>query len=87
MKLAVPMAVAWYLQKRSLPPSLKYTLACLCIIFCRLFDRQTARFGHQHLGLRCRFFCAAVGGIVVALGALGGVCDVRRSAADLAVRA
>lgn len=32
MKLAVPMAVAWYLQKRSLPPSLKYTLACLCII-------------------------------------------------------
>ena len=33
MKLAVPMAVAWYLQKRSLPPSPKYTLACLCIIF------------------------------------------------------
>lgn len=32
MKLAVPMAVAWYLQKRSLPPSLKYTLVCLCII-------------------------------------------------------
>ena len=32
MKLAVPMAVAWYLQKRSLPPSMKYTLACLCII-------------------------------------------------------
>ncbi len=32
MKLAVPMAVAWYLQKRSLPPSLKYTAACLVIM-------------------------------------------------------
>ena len=32
MKLAVPMAVAWYLQKRSLPPTLKYTAACLLII-------------------------------------------------------
>jgi rod shape determining protein RodA len=32
MKLAVPMAVAWYLQKRSLPPSLKYTTACLVIM-------------------------------------------------------
>ena len=32
MKLAVPMAVAWYLQKRRLPPSMKYTVACLCII-------------------------------------------------------
>ena len=26
------MAVAWYLQKRRLPPSMKYTVACLCII-------------------------------------------------------
>ena len=32
MKLAVPMAVAWYLQKRSLPPSMKYTSVCLCIV-------------------------------------------------------
>jgi rod shape determining protein RodA len=32
MKLAVPMAVAWYLQKRSLPPRSKYTLICLVII-------------------------------------------------------
>ena len=32
MKLAVPMAVAWYLQKRSLPPSLKYTAACPVIM-------------------------------------------------------
>ena len=32
MKLAVPMAVAWYLQSRSLPPSLKYTATCLAII-------------------------------------------------------
>lgn len=32
MKLAVPMAVAWYLQKRSLPPSMKYTAVCLGII-------------------------------------------------------
>ena len=32
MKLAVPMAVAWYLQKRSLPPSLIATTACLVIM-------------------------------------------------------
>ena len=32
MKLAVPMAVAWYLQRRSLPPSFKYTAACLVIM-------------------------------------------------------
>ena len=32
MKLAMPMAVAWYLQKRSLPPRPKYTLICLVII-------------------------------------------------------
>jgi rod shape determining protein RodA len=32
MKLAVPMMVAWYLQRRSLPPSFKYTSACLVIM-------------------------------------------------------
>ncbi|MEL0047541.1 MAG: rod shape-determining protein RodA [Gammaproteobacteria bacterium] len=32
MKLAVPMAVAWYLQRRTLPPSLKHTGICLVII-------------------------------------------------------
>ena len=41
MKLAVPMAVAWYLQRRSLPPSLKHTgyawsssrcLRCLSVV-------------------------------------------------------
>jgi len=32
MNLSVPMAVAWYLQRRTLPPSLKYTVACLAII-------------------------------------------------------
>tara|TARA_B100001057_G_scaffold64635_1_gene58337 strand:- start:4638 stop:5777 length:1140 start_codon:yes stop_codon:yes gene_type:complete len=32
MKLAVPMVVAWYLQRRSLPPSFKYTSACLVIM-------------------------------------------------------
>lgn len=32
MKLSVPMAVSWYLQRRTLPPSLKYTVACLAII-------------------------------------------------------
>ena len=32
MKLVVPMMVAWYLQRRSLPPSFKYTSACLVIM-------------------------------------------------------
>ena len=32
MKIAVPMAVAWYLQQRVLPPSLKHTLFSLLII-------------------------------------------------------
>ena len=32
MKLAVPMMVAWYLQRRSLPPSFKYTSTCLVIM-------------------------------------------------------
>lgn len=32
MKIAVPMAVAWYLQQRMLPPSLKHTLFSLLII-------------------------------------------------------
>jgi len=33
MKLVVPMAVAWYLAGRTIPPSLKYTLAALAIVF------------------------------------------------------
>jgi rod shape determining protein RodA len=33
MKLAAPMAVAWYLSSRVLPPSFKYIVAALAIIF------------------------------------------------------
>lgn len=32
MKLAVPMAIAWYLQRRALPPSLKHTGICLLLV-------------------------------------------------------
>ncbi|HSB97021.1 MAG TPA: rod shape-determining protein RodA, partial [Spongiibacteraceae bacterium] len=33
MKLVVPMAVAWYLAGRTIPPRLKFTLAALAIVF------------------------------------------------------
>jgi rod shape determining protein RodA len=33
MKLVAPMAVAWYLAGRAIPPHLKYTLVALAIIF------------------------------------------------------
>ncbi len=31
MKIALPLGLAWYLQQRQLPPSLKHTLGCLFI--------------------------------------------------------
>ena len=48
-------------------------------------DRQTARFGHQHLGLWCRFFRSFVSRAFMALGALVWPCGCRCSSADLAV--
>ena len=42
MKLAMPMAVAWYLSSRILPPRPRYVLACLILILipCGLIIRQ-----------------------------------------------
>ena len=76
MKLAVPMAVAWYLQKRSLPPSLKYTTACLVIMTlpALLIGRQPD-LGTSILVFVSGIFGSAVGGTALAFGPVGRPCD------------
>ena len=67
MKLAVPMAIAWYLQRRALPPSLKHTGICLLLVAlpALLIGRQ------PDLGTSILVFAgcsAAVSGLVLAVG-------------------
>ena len=68
MKIAVPMAVAWYLQQRVLPPSIKHTFFSLLIIALPAFAIGVEPdLGYKYFGCGCRCISIVTSWLVLAL--------------------